>query len=227
MNPLTLIIEDDPSIRSLLATVLEVEDWPHAAAATGREGLKLAAGQEPGLVLLDLGLPDMDGLEVLKRLRSWSQVPVIVLSARTLDTDKVSLLDAGADDYLTKPFSMDELLARMRTALRHAAPKALPEPAPDPALTFGPLTIRPEACEVLLEDEPLHLTPTEYRLLTLLAENADKVVSYGTLTRSLWGGSWDGDVNTLRTNMANLRRKLGHRFIETRIGTGYIFERIK
>lgn len=226
-NASVLVIEDDPSIRSLLGTALELENRRPLLAATGRQGLQLAASCDPCLVLLDLGLPDMDGLEVLKRLRSWSGIPVIVLSARTMDADKVALLDAGADDYLTKPFSIDELGARIRAALRHAPVRQPDLPEAADVLRIEGLEINRPARTVQLDGQPLHLTPTEYRLLCLLAENAGKVISYASLTRALWGTSWDGDVSNLRTNMANLRRKLQHRFIETRIGTGYIFSRLE
>jgi two-component system KDP operon response regulator KdpE len=202
--PVVLVIEDEPQMRRFLRTSLQSQGYQVVEAATGREGLRHAAGHNPDLILLDLGLPDGDGLAVAKVLRTQRKTPIIVLSARGRDEDKVAALDLGADDYLTKPFGLGELLARMRVAQRHAFPAAAAEPVVD----AGPVRIDLERRQVLRDGGEVHLTPTEYRLLAALAREPGKVLTHRQLLEEVWGAAQAGQTHYLRVYMAQLRHKL-------------------
>lgn len=221
-----LIIEDDKAIKNLIATTLEMHNYHYIWARRGEQGILSAASQKPDIVLLDLGLPDMDGVDVIRKIRSWSNLPIIVISARSEDHDKITALDAGADDYLTKPFSVDELLARLRTTQRRLSyMHSLHEPQ-SPVFTNGGLTIDYAAGCASLDGAELHLTPYEYKLLCLLAHNAGKVLTHSYITREIWGTAWEGDVASLRVFMASLRKKIeknpAHpQYIQTHVGVGY------
>jgi two-component system KDP operon response regulator KdpE len=220
--PLVLVIEDETPIRRFLRAALTEEGYRVEEATSGEEGIKRAAAQPPDLVILDLGLPGLDGQEVLRRLREWLTAPVIVLSARDQERQKVEALDAGADDYLTKPFGMGELLARMRTALRHTLPKS----GEGVALEVGDLRIDLAARTVKVEGEPVHLTPLEYKLLVLLMRNAGKVLTHRQLLRDVWGPHDVHENHYLRVFVATLRRKIEPdptqpRYILTEQGVGY------
>ena len=224
---LILVVEDDAPVRNLITTTLRSHDYKYLTAADGENAVLQASSHNPDIILLDLGLPDMDGVEVIRRVRSWSNVPIIVISARSEDSDKIEALDSGADDYLTKPFSVEELLARLRaTQRRLAVMKAGAASAGDPVFVNGPLRIDYAAGLVQLGGEDLHLTPIEYKLLCLMAANVGKVLTHGFITQKVWGSSWDNDVASLRVFMATLRKKLesapdSPQFIQTHIGIGY------
>ena len=221
--PLILVVEDDPAIASLVSTALETRGWGHAVAQTGAAAIACAAERSPSVILLDLGLPDMDGIEVVRRVRTWSETPIIVVSARGEDADKIGALDAGADDYLVKPFSVGELLARVRVALRRASH----EPGAPGSSTFedGGLVIDYAAGIARVRGEELRLTPMEYRLLVLLSQNADKVLTHQYLLEHAWGEGQVGDLASLRVLMASLRKKLAcagaDGLIQTHVGVGY------
>ena len=221
-----LIIEDDKAIKNLIATTLEMHDYHYVWADKGEQGILTAASQRPDIVLLDLGLPDMDGVDVIRKIRSWSNMPIIVISARSGDDDKIAALDAGADDYLTKPFSVDELLARLRSTQRRLNYMQSLEDVQSSVFTNGGLTIDYAAGYASLDGEELHLTPYEYKLLCLLAHNVGKVLTHSYITREIWGAAWEGDVASLRVFMASLRKKIEKtpsqpRYIQTHIGVGY------
>lgn len=221
--PLILVVDDELPIRRFLRTALIGEGYRVAEADTGQGAVRAAVGQPPDLVILDLGLPDLDGLEVLKQLRQWLGAPIIVLSARDREQQKVAALDGGADDYLTKPFGTGELLARIRVALRHAVQSASPEAS---VLDVGPLHLDMARRAVLVAGEEVHLTPIEYRLLTLLARNAGKVLTHRQLLTEVWGPSYAGETHYLRVFMAQLRRKVEPdparpRIFLTEPGVGY------
>ena len=219
-----LLIEDERVITRFLTTIL-AEEYTVLTAETGREGLSLAASHTPELVLLDLGLPDVDGMEVLRALREWSDMPVIVVSARQNEEEKVQALDSGANDYVTKPFGNQELLARIRAALRlYTAQK---EGAERLSASFrtGALKVDFVRRMVMLGEQPVHLTPMEYRILVLLAKNAGKVLTHDYMIREIWG-PYAGDSQILRVNMANIRRKIEPDpadpvYILTEVGVGY------
>ena len=223
-SPVIVVIEDDPQIRRFLRTGLQAHDFEIYEAETGKLGLILAATRKPDLIILDLGLPDMDGLEVIKKLREWTSRPVIILSARNMETDKVAALDAGADDYLTKPFGLDELLARIRVALRHAA-----QPGNVDAgkfFTSGSLKVDLAQRRVYRDGEEVHLTPIEYRLLTTLIKHAGKVLTHRQLLVEVWGPSYVENNHYLRIYMGPLRHKLEveparPKLFLTEAGTGY------
>ena len=220
---LILVVEDDVSVRNLIVTTLKANEYRYLTAPSGNSALAQAATQQPDIVLLDLGLPDMDGVEVIQRIRSWSQMPVIVISARTEDADKITALDAGADDYLTKPFSVAELLARIRVTQRRLA--VLESKGTDAVFHNGKLTIDYNAGCASLDGEVLKLTPTEYKLLCLLAQDVGKVLTHSYLTNKIWGSSWESDMASLRVHMATLRKKIekdpDNQYIQTHIGIGY------
>ena len=226
MNKLTiLVVEDDPSIKNLMVTTLKAHGYNFLTAQNGETAILEAASYNPDIVLLDLGLPDMDGIEVIKKIRSWSNMPIIVISARSEDTDKIDALDAGADDYLTKPFSVEELLARLRVTQRrlNMTTGDTPQAA---VFTNGRLKIDYAAGCAYIGDEELHLTPIEYKLLCLLSKNVGKVLTHTFITKSIWGSSWDNDIASLRVFMATLRKKIektpgSPQYIQTHIGVGY------
>ena len=224
MNPIILLIEDDPQIRRFLRASLVTQGYELIEAGTGREGLALAAARVPEVVLLDLGLPDMEGLEVIKQLRSWSSVPIIILSARGQERDKVANLDAGADDYLTKPFGVGELLARIRVALRKAMPAD--EGKPGTLYSLGKINVDFERRLVFRGQEEIHLTPIEYKLLSVLLKNRGKVVTHRQLLKEVWGPSYVEQNAYLRIFILNLRRKLEDdptrpQYLLTEPGVGY------
>jgi two-component system KDP operon response regulator KdpE len=221
-GPLVLVIEDEPAMRRFLRNSLEPEDYRLVDAATGVEGLSLAAQYVPDLVLLDLGLPDLDGVDVIGRLRAWSRAPIIVLSARDHERQKVEALDAGADDYLTKPFGFAELLARMRVALRRAERQGEAEQAT--VLTVGAIRVDLGARVVTVDGVEVHLSPIEYGLLVHLARHAGKVLTHKQLLDAVWGPRGDGQAHYLRVYMTHLRRKLetgDARLFVTEPGVGY------
>jgi two-component system KDP operon response regulator KdpE len=217
-----LVIDDEPQIRRALRTSLEAHGYEVVAVGTGEEGVVGAADQAPDLVLLDLGLPDIDGTEVIRRIRGFSEVPVIILSVRESQADKVAALDAGADDYVTKPFGMEELLARTRAALRRSG---LDEPA-QPTMLFGDLEIDLARRLVARSDVSVHLTPTEYGLLEALVTNPGKLLTHQWLLRRVWGQGYGTETTYLRTYVRALRKKLGDdasapALIVTEPGVGY------
>lgn len=201
-----LVVEDEHEIRRFLRAALESNGYRMLESTTGKEGLEKVAEHRPDLVLLDLGLPDGDGLAVIRSLRGWSQVPVVVLSARGREADKVQALDLGADDYLTKPFSVGELLARIRVAIRHAEQNV--QQVEQPVFTQGPLRVDLERRQVSLGDKEVHLTPIEYRLLTALIKHAGKVVTHRQLLKEVWGPDAVMETHYLRVYMTHLRRKI-------------------
>lgn len=222
-KPLILVVEDDSTVRNLITTTLRSNDYRYLTAPNGESAIASASSQQPDIVLLDLGLPDMDGVEIIKRIRSWSQMPIIVISARSEDSDKIAALDAGADDYLTKPFSVAELLARLRVTQRRLATSESKNG--EAVFHNGKLTIDYGAGCAYLGDEALKLTPTEYKLLCLLAKDVGKVLTHTYLTNRIWGSSWESDMASLRVHMATLRKKVEKdpdaQYIQTHIGIGY------
>ena len=225
-KPLILVVEDDPAVARLISTTLETRNYQYHRVQNGAGALLEAASARPDVILLDLGLPDMDGIDVIRKIRGWSNVPILVVSARSDDTDKVSALDAGADDYLTKPFSVEELLARLRVALRRVRYDT--SRAGDQASIYenGELRIDYAAGCVYRGGTEIHLTPIEYKLLCLLAQNAGRVLTHTAITQKIWGSSWDNDLASLRVYMASLRKKLeaapgAPQFIQTHVGVGY------
>lgn len=221
-SPLILVVEDESPICKFLHASLTAAEYRVEEAPSAKQGLMKAASQPPDLVILDLGLPDMDGLDVLRSLREWLAAPVIVLSARGREHDKVAALDAGADDYLTKPFSVGELLARVRVAFRHAARQVKAEPNH----TVGDLLVDLAARRVFVGQREIHLTPLEYKLLSVMVQHAGKVLTHRFLLKEVWGPGQSGEVNYLRVFMAGLRRKLEDnaaqpRYLLTEQGVGY------
>ena len=222
-NPKILVVEDDSTVRNLITTTLKSNNYAYITAGKGEAAIAEATTQQPDIVLLDLGLPDIDGIEIIKRIRTWSQMPIIVISARSEDSDKVSALDAGADDYLTKPFSVTELLARLRVAQRRISSAAAK--TGEAVFRNGKLTIDYGAGCAFLGGEELKLTPMEYKLLCLLSRDAGKVLTHTYLTDKIWGSSWESDMASLRVHMATLRKKIEKesdtQYIQTHIGIGY------
>lgn len=222
---LILVVEDDKPVQNLMTTTLKAHDYKYLTAMNGETAILEASSHNPDIILLDLGLPDMDGIEVIKKIRTWSNVPIIIISARSEDTDKVEALDAGADDYLTKPFSVEELLARLRVTERRLA-AASAEQASVSVFVNGKLKVDYLAGCAYLEGEELHLTPIEYKLLCMLSKNVGKVLTHTYLTQNIWGQSWENDVASLRVFMATLRKKLEKnsdsvQYIQTHVGVGY------
>lgn len=229
-KPLILVVEDDKPIRNLISATLKMHDYKFIAAENGAGAVIEASSHNPDIMLLDLGLPDMDGVEVIRRIRSWSAMPIIVISARSEDRDKIEALDSGADDYLTKPFSVEELLARIRVAQRRLSVVRADKTAGS-LFVNGSLRIDMAAGLVFLGDEQIHLTPIEYKLICLLAANVGKVLTHTYITQKIWGSSWENDIASLRVFMATLRKKLesdpeSKRCIQTHIGVGYRMIRI-
>ncbi len=224
-KPMILVVEDDAAVRSLMAVTLETQGYQYSLAKTGAEALIETTTHQPDIMLLDLGLPDMDGVDIIRKVRGWSLMPIIIISARTEDADKVKALDAGADDYLTKPFSVDELLARLRVALRRLLSQ---QPSGIESTTYenGSLRIDYAAGCAYIDDQEIHLTPIEYKLLCLLAKNTGKVLTHNYILKEIWGSYTPSDVGSLRVFMAMLRKKLqtensAQPFIQTHIGIGY------
>lgn len=225
MNTTTvLVVEDDASIRNLIATVLKGNNYKYLMAVDGQSAILEASTHNPDVIFLDLGLPDTDGVEVIRRVRTWSNMPIIVISARSDEEDKIAALDAGADDYLTKPFSPAELLARLRVVERHIS--TAPSAQTSSVFVNGDLKVDYAAGCAYLGDTELHLTPIEYKLLSLLTQNAGKVLTHNYITQKIWGSTLDNDIASLRVFMATLRKKLESRpnspqYIQTHIGVGY------
>ncbi len=223
-NASILLIEDEPQMRRFLRVTLQGHGYRLYEAVSGEQGIVEAATRNPDVVLLDLGLPDMDGIDVTKKFRSWSEVPIIVISAREQEEDKVKALDAGADDYLTKPFGASELLARIRVALRHVALKQSGQK--EPVFVLEELKVDLATRQVFLRDREVHLTPIEYRLLTVLIKNAGKVITHTQLLKQVWGPGYSGQTQYLRVYMTSLRRKLEAnparpKFLINEPGVGY------
>ena len=221
--PLVLLIEDEPQMRRYLRAALESHDYRLVEATTAREGLAQATGRNPDIILLDLGLPDGDGIDLARRIREWASTPIIVISARGKEQDKVAALDAGADDYLTKPFGTDELLARLRVAQRHVVRAGAPD---EPVFTTGELKVDLAARQVFMGGAEVHLTPTEYKLLTTLIRHAGKVVTHRLLLKEVWGPNAVEHTHYLRVYMTQLRHKLERdptrpRHLQTEAGVGY------
>ena len=221
-----LIIEDEKSICDFISKTLNSHQYKVSTAHNGKDGLTMITSSLPDLVLLDLGLPDMDGLEVIKKTREWSSLPIIVISARTQEKEKVAALDAGADDYITKPFGTFELLARIRTAIRHNNRLTDDTMNNNRPYSAGGLVIDFEKRIVSLEGEEIHFTRVEYKIVSLLAKNSGKVMTYDTLINEVWGPYADDNNRILRVNMANIRRKIEKnpgepKYIFTELGVGY------
>ena len=225
-KPLILVVEDDPPVRNLMTTTLKTHDYKYLTAPNGREAIMLASSHNPDVVFLDLGLPDIDGMDVILQIRSWSNMPIIVISARSEDEDKIAALDAGADDYLTKPFSVEELLARLRVTIRRLSMMNTDGSADSSIYTNGRLKIDHAAGCAFLNEEELKLTPIEFKLLCLLANHTGKVLTHTFITQKIWGRSWDNDIASLRVFMVSLRKKLesapdSPEYIQTHVGIGY------
>jgi Response regulators consisting of a CheY-like receiver domain and a winged-helix DNA-binding domain len=224
-NSLILVVEDDATVRNLMKTTLKANQYRFLLAETGKNAIMETASHKPDIMLLDLGLPDIDGVDVIKEVRSWSNMPIIVISARSEDSDKIKALDAGADDYLTKPFSVDELLARLRTTERRLEYMSSIKTETH-IFVNGALTIDFPAGCAYLNGEELHLTPIEYKLLCLFSKNLGKVLTHAYIAQQIWGRTLDSDFASLRVYMANLRKKLEKNkdstpYIQTHIGIGY------
>ncbi len=221
-NSRILVVEDDSAVRNLIVTTLDTNNYRYLTAPNGKTAVMEAASHNPDIILLDLGLPDMDGVEIIRKIRTWSDVPIIVISARSEDTDKIEALDSGADDYLTKPFSVDELLARIRVTQR----RILGMQKTSSVFVNGDLTIDYAAGSVTMHQGEIHLTPIEYKILCLLAKNVGKVLTHTYITHEIWGSSYENEIGSLRVFMATLRKKLEgqsqkQQYIQTHIGIGY------
>ena len=230
-KPLVLVVEDDRPVRNLIVTTLKSHDYRYLTAENGKTAIMEASSHNPDIVLRDLGLPDIDGAEVITNIREWSNMPIIVISARSEDSDKITALDAGADDYLTKPFSVEELLARLRVTQRRLLLLKSSNDAGKPVFQNGELKIDYAASCVYLKGEEMHLTPIEYKLLCLLSHNVGKVLTHTYITMQIWGSSRENDIASLRVFMATLRKKLepektSPQYIQTHIGIGYRMLRV-
>lgn len=221
-----LVVEDDAAVRNLVSTALDLNGYAYRAVSDGTSALTAMAAELPDVMLLDLGLPDMDGVDLIRHVRAWSYVPIIVLSARAAVEDKIEALDAGADDYLSKPFSVGELLARLRATQRHLAYLGNQTQPEESRFENGPLAIDFASETVSVEGAVVHLTPIEYRLLCLLARNVGRVLTHGTILNEVWGGTQKSDLASLRVFMGSLRKKIepdasSPRLIQTHVGVGY------
>lgn len=221
-----LLIEDEKNICDFITAALSGQEYKITTVGTGREALSIITSQCPDLILLDLGLPDMDGMEIIKNVRTWASIPIIVISARIQETEKVTALDLGADDYITKPFSTPELMARIRTAMRHSNRLNTASPLYKRPFHAKGLVIDFEKHLVSVEQKEIHLTQIEFKIIALLAQNSGKVMTYDTIIENIWGPYADGDNSILRVNMAHIRRKLEKnpaepQYIFTEIGIGY------
>ena len=234
-KPLILVVEDDPSVRNLITITLKTNDYRYLVAPSGSAAIMEATSHNPEIILLDLGcqiwmafkiMSNMDGVQVIQTIRSWSNVPIIVISARSEDNDKIKALDAGADDYLTKPFSVEELMARLRVTQRRLSLMTAEMFTASSVFVNGKLKVDYAGGCAYLDENELHLTPIEYKLLCLLSKNVGKVLTHTFITQNIWGHSWDNDVASLRVFMATLRKKLepteeSPQYIQTHIGVGY------
>lgn len=223
---LILVVEDDAPVRNLITTTLRTHEYRFLTAENGEEAVMQTASYNPDLVLLDLGLPDMDGMEIIRQVRTWASIPIIVISARTQEQEKVKALDLGADDYLTKPIGTSELLARIRTALRHSNRLNTSSPLYKRPFHARDLTIDFEKHQVILAGKEIHLTQIEFKIISLLAQNSGRVMTYDSIISSIWGPYADDDNSILRVNMAHIRRKLEQnpaepQYVFTEIGIGY------
>ena len=231
-KPLILAVEDDAPIRNLLSTTLKTNDYRYQLASNGKEAILAVSTQTPDIVLLDLGLPDMDGVAVIHTIRSWSNLPIIVISARSEERDKIEALDAGADDYLTKPFSVEELLARIRTTQRRLSYMTSEMLTAGSVFENGKLRVDYTGGCAYLDGQELHLTPIEFKLLCLLCRSVGKVLTHTFITQNIWGQSWDSNMASLRVFMATLRKKLeptpdSPQYIQTHIDVGYRMVRVE
>lgn len=222
---LILVVEDDAPVRKLIGTTLKMHNYDYMTATSGESAIMMASSHNPDVVLLDLGLPDIDGIDIIKKIRTWSQMPIIVISARTEDNDKIDALDAGADDYLTKPFSVEELLARIRVTKRRLSAMQSSNKS-ETVFINGNLKIDYAVGCAYLNNSELHLTPIEYKLLCLLSQNVGKVLTHTFITQKIWGAAWESNVASLRVFMATLRRKIepsptSPQYIQTHVGIGY------
>ena len=229
-KPFILVVEDDAPVRNLITTTLKAHEYKFITAQNGNNAIMEASSHNPDIVLLDLGLPDIDGVEVIERIRTWSDMPIIVISARSEDKDKIDALDAGADDYLTKPFSVEELLARLRVTQRRLA--TVRSENTSSVFINGALRIDYAAGCAYLGDEELHLTPIEYKILCLLSANVGKVLTHTFITQKIWGAAWENNIASLRVFMATLRKKIeatpdSPQYIQTHIGVGYRMMRVE
>ena len=224
-KPVILIVEDEEGIANFISAVLKANEYKIIKTDKGKEAIAMTASYSPDLVLLDLGLPDMDGVDVLKTIRAWSTIPIIVVSARGHEREKVEALDLGADDYITKPFGTSELLARIRTGLRHSQKNSDVNSAEIKKITIGELEIDYDKRLVSISGEPVHLTPIEYKIIVLLSRHIGKVLTHDFIIKEVWG-PYTNEIQALRVNMANIRRKLeknpaAPRYIVTHVGVGY------
>lgn len=224
-NLLILVVEDDAPVRNLIGTTLKTHGYDYITATNGENAVMQASSHNPDVVLLDLGLPDIDGVDVIKKIRTWSEMPIIVISARAEDKDKIDALDAGADDYLTKPFSVEELLARIRVTERRLSAIQSTNKS-ESVFVNGNLKIDYAAGCAYLNGEELHLTPIEYKLLCLLSRNVGKVLTHTFITQKIWGAAWESNIASLRVFMATLRKKIepssdSPQYIQTHVGIGY------
>lgn len=225
-NSNILVVEDDAAIRSLITTALETENYKYHVAKNGNQAIMEAATQAPELILLDLGLPDIDGVDVIRKIRTWSTVPITVISARSEDKDKIDALDVGADDYITKPFSTAELLARIRGNYRRIQYIQNNQQGGTSVFHNGSLTIDYQMQTVYVKEEEIHATPIEYKILCLLAKNLGRVLTHTHIAKEIWGSSLEGDIASLRVHVATVRKKIekkdsSNKCIQTHVGIGY------
>ena len=229
---IVLVVEDDAPVCNLITTTLKTHDYKYIVATNGENAIAEASSYNPDIILLDLGLPDIDGVDVIKRIRTWSNTPIIVISARSEDADKIDALDSGADDYLSKPFSVEELLARLRVTQRRLAMMHTESNTNNSIFVNGNLKIDFAAGCTYLGDTELHLTPSEYKILCLLAQNIGKVLTHTYMTQKVWGKSLENDIASLRVFMATLRKKIesephSPQYFQTHIGVGYRMLRVE